>query len=138
MPEQAKCPQCGAAVDQAAITCKYCGEPLPQQRMAPPTPQYAQPQPQVVYVQHPDNSQRQLNPIDPSWPVKSKVAAGLLAIFLGGLGIHKFYLGKTGAGVLYLLFFWTYVPAIIGFIEGIIYLCSSDHDFQVKNRVRIG
>ncbi|MGL5174697.1 MAG: TM2 domain-containing protein, partial [Olsenella sp.] len=31
---------------------------------------------------------------------KSKIAAGLLAIFLGGLGIHKFYLGFTKAGVI--------------------------------------
>ncbi|MFJ7734448.1 NINE protein [Lysinibacillus sp. NPDC097231] len=32
--------------------------------------------------------------IDPSWPIKSKNIAGVLAIFFGGLGIHKFYLGK--------------------------------------------
>jgi len=78
------------------------------------------------------------NSIDPNWPVKSKVAAGLLGILLGSLGIHKFYLGKVGLGVLYLLLCWTCVPAIIGFIEGIVYLCQSDNDFQVKNRVRIG
>ena len=40
---------------------------------------------------------------------KSKVAAGLLGIFLGGLGIHKFYLGRWGWGIVYLLFFWTYI-----------------------------
>ena len=34
---------------------------------------------------------------------KSKIAAGLLAIFLGGLGIHKFYIGANGAGVIMLL-----------------------------------
>jgi TM2 domain-containing membrane protein YozV len=36
--------------------------------------------------------------------LKNKVVAGLLAIFVGGLGIHKFYLGKVGQGILYLLF----------------------------------
>lgn len=75
--------------------------------------------------------------VNPAWPIKSKVVAGVLAIFLGSFGIHKFYLGKTGMGILYLLFCWTYIPGIIGFIEGIIYLASNDHNFQVKNRVRL-
>ena len=75
--------------------------------------------------------------INPAWPVKSKVVAGILALLLGGLGIHKFYLGKIGMGILYLLFCWTGIPAIIGFIEGLIYLCSSDENFQLKHHVRI-
>ena len=68
----------------------------------------------------------------PVVPLKSKVAAGLLAIFLGGFGIHKFYLGKAGQGILYLIFCWTGIPAIIVFIEGITYLCSSDEAFAAK------
>jgi len=60
---------------------------------------------------------------------KNKIVAALLAIFLGGFGIHKFYLGKTAQGVIYLIFFWTFIPAIVGFIEGIIYLTKSDEDF---------
>ncbi|WP_220446529.1 TM2 domain-containing protein [Paenibacillus piri] len=63
---------------------------------------------------------------------KSKTAAGLLAIFLGGFGIHKFYLGRVGWGIVYLLFCWTYIPSIVGFIEGIIYLASSDQSFNMK------
>lgn len=63
---------------------------------------------------------------------KDKTTAGLLAIFLGGLGVHKFYLGQGGMGVLYLLFSWTFIPVIIGFIEGIIYLSMSDSDFSNK------
>jgi TM2 domain-containing membrane protein YozV len=63
---------------------------------------------------------------------KSKVAAGLLAIFLGGLGIHKFYLGKPLQGILYILFSWTFIPALISFVEGIIYLTMSDQAFAVK------
>lgn len=54
----------------------------------------------------------------------SKLAYCLLAFFLGGIGIHKFYAGKTGAGVVYLLFCWTGIPAIIAFIEFIIGLCK--------------
>ena len=63
---------------------------------------------------------------------KSKVAAGLLAIFLGGIGVHKFYLGKPGWGILYFLFSWTFIPAILGFFEGIIYLTMSEESFEAK------
>jgi TM2 domain-containing membrane protein YozV len=62
--------------------------------------------------------------------LKNKVVAGILAILLGGLGIHKFYLGKLGQGILYLLFSWTGIPSIIGFIEGILYLVKSDEEFN--------
>ena len=63
---------------------------------------------------------------------KNKLAAALLAIFLGGLGIHKFYLRKVGMGILYLIFCWTGIPAIIGFIEGIYYLCISDQPLMTN------
>lgn len=63
---------------------------------------------------------------------RNKVIAALLAIFLGGFGIHKFYLGQKGWGLVYLLFFWTVIPGIVGFIEGIIYLCMSDERFAEK------
>ncbi len=46
--------------------------------------------------------------------------------------MHKFYLGQIGLGVIYLIFFWTYIPAIIGFIEGIVFLTMSDEDFDDK------
>ncbi len=63
---------------------------------------------------------------------KSRITAALLAFFLGGLGIHKFYLGQTIQGLLYLIFCWTFIPALIAFIEFIIYLCSSDENFAKK------
>lgn len=63
---------------------------------------------------------------------KNKTVAGLLGIFLGGLGIHKFYMGRHGQGILYLLLCWTYVPAIIGFVEGIIYFADSDEKFNSR------
>lgn len=50
----------------------------------------------------------------------NQVAYGLFALFLGGLGVHKFYAGKIGLGVVYLLFCWTFIPAIIALVEGII------------------
>lgn len=63
---------------------------------------------------------------------KSKIVAALLAIFVGGIGIHKFYLGKKVAGVLYILFCWTMIPMIIGLVEGIVYLCMEDANFDKK------
>ena len=63
---------------------------------------------------------------------RTKVAAVLLALFLGGLGAHKFYLGQAGQGILYLLFFWTFIPACVAFLEAIIYATQSEHDFDRK------
>lgn len=63
---------------------------------------------------------------------KSRIAAALLAFFLGGFGVHKFYLGRIGQGILYLIFCWTFIPAFIAFIEFIIYLCTSDEAFAAK------
>ena len=60
---------------------------------------------------------------------KNKTAAALLAVFLGGFGAHKFYLGKIGLGFLYLIFFWRLIPA---FIEFILLLTMSDETFNQK------
>ena len=63
---------------------------------------------------------------------KSRIAAALFALLLGGLGIHKFYLGKILQGIFYIVFCWTFIPSLIGFIEGIIYLTMSDEKFEEK------
>ncbi len=68
--------------------------------------------------------------------VRNRVVAGLLAIFLGSFGVHKFYLGKNGQGVLYLVFCWTGIPAFVAFIEGIVYLAMSPEAFD--NRYNLG
>lgn len=64
--------------------------------------------------------------------VKEKIILSLLAIFLGCIGAHKFYRGKTWAGILYLVFFWTFLPGFIGFIEGVRYLFMPVDDFYKK------
>lgn len=63
---------------------------------------------------------------------KSRIAAALLAFFLGGLGVHRFYLGNIGLGFLYLIFCWTFIPSIIAFIEFIVFLVMSDDEFNRK------
>ncbi len=79
--------------------------------------------------------------INPSWPIKDKTVAGLLAIFFGAFGVHKFYLGKTAQGVICLILTMTAVFAIpvwiAGVASGIEYLVQNEHNFQVKNQVRI-
>ena len=63
---------------------------------------------------------------------RHKIIAALLAIFLGGLGIHKFYLGHWGWGIAYILFAWTFIPALAGFIECILLLLMSEEKFGRK------
>lgn len=65
-------------------------------------------------------------------PPKTKTAATLFALLLGGLGGHKFYLGSWGWGVVYLLFCWTYIPVIVSILETIRYVTLSEDDFQAK------
>lgn len=102
------CSSCGAIIKKEAEICPKCGV---RQKESPNT----------------NNSHRH-------YKIKSRVTAAILALLLGGIGAHKFYIGKVGMGLVYLIFFWTYIPAIIGFIEGIIYLTStsSDEEFSAK------
>jgi TM2 domain-containing membrane protein YozV len=53
-------------------------------------------------------------------------------LLLGGFGINKFYLGRIGQGILYLIFCWTFIPTLVGFVEGIIYLTMSDQVFEAR------
>lgn len=81
-----------------------------------PVPGMASPMPNPALQQYPDQ--------------KSKLAAGLLGIFLGGLGVHNFYLGNTGKAVAQLLIsllslgFLAAVSGIWGLIEGILILTA--------------
>jgi len=66
---------------------------------------------------------------------KSRTTTGVLALCVGGLGIHRFYLGggvNVFLGIIYFVFCWTLIPAIIAFFEGIYFLCMSDATFAAK------
>lgn len=68
---------------------------------------------------------------------RSRALAAVLAFVLGGIGVHKFYLGQTGMGIVYLLGCWTFIPAFIAFFEGVGYLLTSEHAFDMKYNARL-
>ena len=67
---------------------------------------------------------------------RNKTVAALLAIVLGRIGLHKFYLGKALQGLLYLAFCWTFIPAVIGFFEGVGLLLMSEKAFAGRYPTR--
>src|ERR1700761_7197009 len=64
--------------------------------------------------------------------MKNKSTAAILAFFLGGIGVHRFYLNQIGLGFLYLLFCWTLIPSIIAFVDFIIFLTMDEGSFNKK------
>lgn len=63
---------------------------------------------------------------------RRKTVAGRLAIFLGCVGAHKFYLGQTTNGILYVGFAFTLVPALLGLSDGIILLAMTPERFAQR------
>jgi TM2 domain-containing membrane protein YozV len=127
------CPKCGTL--SASTTPPPPSQYQPQQnwqQQQPQPPQYGQPQygQQPTYGMAPQYGQ-------PYPQRKDKTTAALLAIFLGGLGIHKFYLGgskQKTAGIIQIVvsFVTCGVGTIIPLIEGIIYLTKDDQQFQYE------
>lgn len=103
--DQKYCTDCGALISARAEICPKCGV-----RQLPLT--------NALGVLAPNG--------------KSKLAAALFGFFLGSFGAHKFYLGQTGWGILYLVFCWTAIPGVVGIIEAILLLVMSDEDFNRK------
>lgn len=114
-----RCSQCGLENDPGTVRCKSCKAPLPQEQSpyqqqyrssVPPTgqPQYG---PTQSPYQQPVQTPYGQPPIQPVYvaPVQTTVispnnrwVAFVLCFILGGLGIHRFYVGKIGTGILYL------------------------------------
>jgi len=121
------CPNCGAQNPDGANFCISCGYGFAdgtQRQAAQPEDGYQQPyaqpqpRPQVFRVSE--------------LPRRSRIAAGVLYIILGDLGIGDFYLNRIGAGIAALLFCWTGIPAIIGLVKGIVILSGSRASFERK------
>ena len=67
---------------------------------------------------------------------KNPTTAVLLAVFLGGLGVHRFYMGEVGWGVLYLLFSWTWIPLIVSLIEAL-FISGRVHRYNAQKAAQI-
>lgn len=101
------CPECGKPVNSKSDVCLSCGISL--------------------------KTIKSENNITYNSNTKSKIAAALFAFFLGGIGIHRFYLGYTGIGIVFVILFvlgfltvgitWI-VTGIWAFIEFILILCN--------------
>ncbi|MFV0554741.1 MAG: TM2 domain-containing protein [Mangrovibacterium sp.] len=64
--------------------------------------------------------------------MRNKTTATVLAFFLGGLGIHRFYLNQILLGSLYLIFSWTFIPIIIAFVDFVVLITMSKEKFESK------
>lgn len=127
-----ECPFCAEQIAARAKKCKHCGETVDVAlRKAEEALRASERNGGNVYMNAASSAAVSH---DDLYGGKSRVTAIVLALLLGGIGAHKFYLGRPGWGIIYLLFFWTFIPAIIAFIEAILYLLTSDADFRRKYR----
>lgn len=126
---QVNCAFCDELISARAKKCRHCGETLDVSLRKAEEAIRASERGSNVYmnaaIAAPSNQQSQTR-------TKSRIAAFLLAWLLGGIGGHKFYLNRVGQGLLYLIFCWTFIPALIAFIEGIVYLTMNDERFWEK------
>ncbi|MCM1482871.1 MAG: TM2 domain-containing protein [Muribaculaceae bacterium] len=119
-----KCNYCGHMCPDNDVWCESCNRPL-----TPQTP----PPPYGSNYSYPQGYDRN-NAFDEGPEGKSRGVAALLAIFLGGLGVQYFYLGKVGGGLLTILLslvtcgLWE----IVTLIQGILMFCMSNADFRRK------
>lgn len=137
--KEIRCPKCkGNKFSYAgdnAFKCAFCGTVFQVSPTPAPTENTHEEKPIVVNVQMPQENYQSV-----PQNIKSKTTAGLLALFLGGLGLQWFYLGKTARGLIYLLlglfFCWTVaVPVIIAFIciiEAIKFFSMNQQEFNDK------
>lgn len=123
-------------VSDHALNCPKCGSPIIRSQSGPQN-QYA-PNGQYGPQQNQYGPQPPQAPYGGVTPEKSNVVAGILALFLGTIGVHYFYLGKMKAGITFLLvgtLGWIIiipplVVAVMALISAIKMLTSSQADFE--------
>ena len=140
-----QCPECGKSISDKAASCPNCGLPIVQQTETVNSNQSVIcpvcNTPAILSMGKCPKCgfplKKENKPIGEEYKeYKSRSLAILLALILGGIGAHKFYVDKPGSGFLYLLFVWTFIPAILGLIEAIRYLCMSNETFQESYRLK--
>lgn len=70
--------------------------------------------------------------------MRNKTAAGLLALFGGWAGIHRFYLGQTGLGILYFMLMFVGVSFVLGLIDAVVFFGMSEEEFNRKYNAEAG
>lgn len=64
--------------------------------------------------------------------MKNRGIAIVLALFLGGLGIHRFYVGQVAWGFVFLFFWWTFIPVFFSLIDVIRWSAMSEATFKKR------
>lgn len=123
--DRIRCPMCDEDISAKARKCRHCGETLDVSLRIAEEARRAADWQGGQFLVGPGSTV-------PYTRTKSKLAAFLLAWLLGGIGGHKFYLNRVGQGLLYLVFCWTLIPALVAFIEGIVYITMDDERFWQK------
>lgn len=140
-PGEGYCSNCGEVVSLRAAACLKCGaDPKKHKNYCKKCGERLNPEQVVclkcgasVKISSEGSSNRRATKRKGS--DKSKVTAGFLALLFGVLGIHKFYLGKTGQGFVYLLvtlLFFGIVTAILSLIDAIVLFCMDEDVFEDK------
>ncbi len=131
------CPECGKQYSTQEkvnrVKCPYCG--------AETNVSYSDHEPnyQEQWRQFGNQASNALDSVFNNGPSgKSRGIAGLLAILMGWCGLHYFYIGKTSAGVLFLLIailscgILATVTTVVSIIQGVLFFTSTQEEFELK------
>ena len=118
------CKNCGKEIDNIAAVCVHCGVAVENGNKFCPNCGMATPE-DAAFCTGCGISLKRQNPAGDNR--KSRIVAGLLGIFLGGFGIHNFYLGFNSRAVIQIVVSLVTcgVGSLWGFIEGILILCGN-------------
>jgi TM2 domain-containing membrane protein YozV/predicted RNA-binding Zn-ribbon protein involved in translation (DUF1610 family) len=129
------CPFCGEMILEAAKKCKHCGEFLEERNLnnlSTTLRTSRQENPNSLNINFNNDAFDNRRNKQRARGYKTKTSAALWCFFLGGVGAHHFYLGNTVRGILYLLFCWIYIPALLSLIDLIVILCTNEERFDEK------